>query len=150
MRVISVNERFTECSFAAQFLSTYEVHAHPLARPRPLMQQCPNAAGEPTVGETVNVHLATQLATGGGTHMQPALPDIGVLALVPERWGGMWLSRHQISTRLSRYFNVVWHNPPYEWREWQRPVTQCDSTPPPADGFAVYDPEPWLPRFPRS
>jgi glycosyltransferase involved in cell wall biosynthesis len=82
-------------------------------------------------------------------YRQPALPDIGVLALVPERWGGTWLSRHQIFTRLSRYFNVVWHNPPYEWRQLQRPATHRDPTLPPTDGFAVYDPEPWLPRFYR-
>jgi glycosyltransferase involved in cell wall biosynthesis len=100
-------------------------------------------------GEIVHADLATRLATGVGMHPLPALPDIGVLALVPERWGGTWLSRHQILTRLSRYFNVVWHNPPYEWRQWPRPLAQKDPTPPPADGFAVYDPEPWLPRFYR-
>jgi len=93
-------------------------------------------------GQIVHADLATRLATGIGTHPQPALPDIGVLALVPERWGGTWLSRHQILTRPLRYFNVVWHNPPYEWRQWPRPLAQKDPTPPPADGFAVYDPEP--------
>jgi len=97
----------------------------------------------------MNVDLATQLATGIGIYPRPALPDIGVQALVPERWGGTWLSRHQISTWPSRYFNAVWHDPPYEWREWQRPLTHREPTLPPADSFAAYNPEPWLPRFYR-
>lgn len=83
---------------------------------------------------------------------RPLFGDVGVLALVPERWGGMWLSRHQILTRLARYFHVVWQNPARPWRDTLRPavVTNPDPTPPPARGFAVYDPEPWLPLFYRS
>ena len=46
----------------------------------------------------------------------PAYPDIGVIGVVPERWGGMWLSRQQILTRLTRYFHVVWVDPPLSWR----------------------------------
>jgi len=83
---------------------------------------------------------------------RPLFGDVGVLALVPERWGGMWLSRHQILTRLARYFHVVWQNPARPWRETLRPVVIAnpDPTPPPPRGFAVYDPEPWLPMFYRS
>jgi glycosyltransferase involved in cell wall biosynthesis len=83
------------------------------------------------------------------TQSGPALGDVGVLALVPERWGGMWLSRHQILTRLSKYFHVVWHNPPQSWRAAPRPMTHADPTPPPASGFSVYAPESWLPKFYR-
>ena len=82
----------------------------------------------------------------------PALGDIGVIALVPERWGGMWLSRHQILTRLSRYFHVVWHNPARSWhRSWKpvAPLSHADPTPPPAVGFTVYEHEPWLAKFDR-
>lgn len=78
----------------------------------------------------------------------PALADIGVLAMVPERWGGMWLSRHQVLTRLSRYFHVVWHNPPRSWRKPPRPI-HADPTPPPSAGFDIYAHELWLPKFYR-
>jgi glycosyltransferase involved in cell wall biosynthesis len=79
----------------------------------------------------------------------PALADIGVIALVPERWGGMWLSRHQVLTRMSRYFHVVWHNPARSWRKRRVILKHADPTPPPASGFTVYDHEAWLPRFYR-
>jgi glycosyltransferase involved in cell wall biosynthesis len=78
---------------------------------------------------------------------QPALADIGVVALAPERWGGMWLSRHQVLTRLSRYFHVVWYNPPRSWRGKSRTISHADPTPPPATGFQIYDNEAWLPKF---
>jgi glycosyltransferase involved in cell wall biosynthesis len=82
----------------------------------------------------------------------PLLGDVGVIALVPERWGGMWLSRHQILTRLSRYFHVVWHNPARPWRQalTTPAIANPDPTPPPARGFTVYDPEPWYPLLYRS
>jgi len=61
----------------------------------------------------------------------------------------MWLSRHQVLTRLARYFHVVWYNPPLPWRHERRPLTHADPTPPPASGFTVYNPEAWLPKFYR-
>jgi glycosyltransferase involved in cell wall biosynthesis len=82
----------------------------------------------------------------------PALSDVGVIALVPERWGGMWLSRHQILTRLSRYFHVVWHNPPRSWQKsWAPapPLSHSYPTPPPSSGFTVYSHPAWLPKFDR-
>jgi glycosyltransferase involved in cell wall biosynthesis len=93
-------------------------------------------------------HSDARARTGPG----PALPDVGVIALVPERWGGMWLSRHQVLTRLAAYFHVLWHNPARPWQQsWRAaPVlTHADPTPPPAAGFTVYQPEPWLPRLYR-
>jgi glycosyltransferase involved in cell wall biosynthesis len=97
----------------------------------------------------VNVGLATESSVTGRTSAGPALADVGVVAFVPERWGGMWLSRHQVLTRLSQYFHVVWHNPPQSWRQPPRPITHSDPTAPPASGFTVYDPEAWLPKFYR-
>jgi len=48
----------------------------------------------------------------------PYVSDIGIIAFVPEAWGGAWMSRHQVLTRLSKYFNVVWFNPVTSgWRE---------------------------------
>ena len=95
----------------------------------------------------MNVDLALKATVDPSTLDRPALDDIGVLALVPERWGGMWLSRHQVLTRLARYFHVVWYNPPRSWRKLTHPVVSTDPTPPPANGFEIYDHEPWLPKF---
>ena len=51
----------------------------------------------------------------------PYLADIGVLTLVPCEWESFWLSRHQILTRLAKYFHVVWCTPAPWWREaWLR------------------------------
>jgi glycosyltransferase involved in cell wall biosynthesis len=79
------------------------------------------------------------------------LPEVGLLALVPEAWGGMWLSRHQLLTRLTRYFNVLWCNPPRHWRDaWSGlRVTErnADPTRPPSHGFTIYDHAAWYPRF---
>ena len=95
----------------------------------------------------MNVDLALEPTVDTSALGGPALDDIGVLALVPERWGGMWLSRHQVLTRLARYFHVVWYNPPRSWRKLSQPVVPTDATPPPAHGFEIYDHEPWLPKF---
>jgi glycosyltransferase involved in cell wall biosynthesis len=80
----------------------------------------------------------------------PALPEIGVIAVVAERWGGIWLSRHQILTRLARYCHVVWYNPPRPLRSvLNAPAARVDPTPPPGTGFDVYDHGWWLPKFYR-
>jgi glycosyltransferase involved in cell wall biosynthesis len=88
--------------------------------------------------------------------LPPHLCDVGVLALVPERWGGAWLSRQQVLTRLAQYFHVVWVEPAYGWRRlWLHSALRTHSvnhddiaTP----GFAIYRPEIWLPSlgWPRS
>lgn len=89
------------------------------------------------------VHLA-----GGGA---PRVPEVGILAFVPERWGGVWMPRHQVCTRLARWFPVVWVNPAPEWRQaLNRPPAATDgAVPRGCAGFRVYEPEPWLPRMHR-
>jgi len=81
---------------------------------------------------------------------QPLFPDTGIMGMVAERWGGMWLSRQQILTRLSRYFHVVWFDPPVGWRKlWtgaEGTRVAEDSTPVPETGFSVYRQSRWLPR----
>jgi len=47
----------------------------------------------------------------------PCMPDVGITAIVPDEWGGPWESRHQVLTRLAKYFNVVWVNPVGWWNE---------------------------------
>ena len=76
------------------------------------------------------------------------LPDVGVIALVPDVWGGVWQPRHQVLTRLARYFHVVWCDQPRGWRyvltadaRRGRPI-DVDSQP---TGFTVYRPPRWLP-----
>ena len=64
------------------------------------------------------------------------------------------MARHQVLTRLARYFHVVWMDPPREWRDWwlrgarQPPVAQTNDMTVP--GFAVYRPGRWLPLLYHS
>jgi glycosyltransferase involved in cell wall biosynthesis len=78
------------------------------------------------------------------------LPDIGILALVPDTWSMVWQVRHQILTRLARYFHVVWANPALDWRarlnEIGQPYEPYPACPP---GFRVYTAEAWLPKLYR-
>jgi glycosyltransferase involved in cell wall biosynthesis len=83
----------------------------------------------------------------------PPLGDVGVISLVPDVWGGPWQPRHQILTRLSRYFNVVWCDAPWYWRKsWRRYRARrrrsaIGSAMVP--GLTLYHPEPWLPAIGR-
>jgi glycosyltransferase involved in cell wall biosynthesis len=80
----------------------------------------------------------------------PYLHDVGVVALVPDRWGGHWQLRHQILTRLARYVHVVWCDPPRGWREtWRGGVSSTPENGPLAPNFHVYRPGKALPRFYR-
>jgi glycosyltransferase involved in cell wall biosynthesis len=81
----------------------------------------------------------------------PLMADVGVISLVPNAWGGPWQPRQQILMRLSRYFNVVWCNPPWYWRKpmrHRRPrhrrIDYGSSTTP---GLTIYQPESWLPAI---
>ena len=83
----------------------------------------------------------------------PLFPDIGVIAFVPEEWGGPWMSRHQVLTRLSQYFHVVWAEPARGWRELGlgggKPVDRSHRPEVFPQGFVLYQPEKWLPQFGR-
>jgi len=61
----------------------------------------------------------------------PYLPDVGVIGLMSEDWGGIWQPRHHVLTRLARYFNVVWFGPRLGWRNGWRNSWRCTS---PSDG----------------
>ncbi|MGH7718498.1 MAG: glycosyltransferase [Gemmatimonadaceae bacterium] len=80
----------------------------------------------------------------------PLMPDVGVIALVQDRWSDLWQPRHHVLTRLGAYFHVVWVNPAPEWRDTlagrRPPSARPDGMPP---GFSIYEPEPWLPVFHR-
>ena len=83
----------------------------------------------------------------------PLFPDIGVVAFVPEAWGGAWLSRHQVLTRLSEYFHVVWAEPAGGWREFgvggKRSIDRFHRPKELPQGFVLYQPERWLPQLGR-
>jgi glycosyltransferase involved in cell wall biosynthesis len=53
----------------------------------------------------------------------PLLPEVGIVALVPDPWNLVWQLRQQILVRLARYFYVVWVDPPRHWRWWDRAET---------------------------
>lgn len=82
------------------------------------------------------------------SHPQPLCPEVGVIALVPDRWTPRWQPRHFVLSRLAAYFNVVWINYPHHLRgifsAWWRNRAQADDPATPA-GMQVYRPEFWLP-----
>jgi len=84
---------------------------------------------------------------------RPLFPDIGVIAFVPEEWGGPWMSRHQVLTRLSKYFHVLWAEPARGWRELGlgggKPVDRSHRPGVFPQGFVLHQPEKWLPEFGR-
>ena len=43
-------------------------------------------------------------------------PTLGIVAMVPDIWGGPWMPRHHILTRLAREYPVVWVEPPSGWQ----------------------------------
>lgn len=89
----------------------------------------------------------------GSLPQAPYFPEIGVLALVANRWGDPWQSRQQILTRLARFFNIVWVDPPRGWRElWlnaPHQVGEFDPAETDITNFRVYRPGRWLPQLYR-
>ena len=83
----------------------------------------------------------------------PLFPDVGVVNLLAERWGGPWRSRHQILTRLSKFFNIVWSNPAPLVRKsllsFSAGGPQIKSQMEGGGGISFYHPEWWLPTIGR-
>lgn len=79
----------------------------------------------------------------------PYFADVGVIAIVPDVWGGPWQPRHHILTRLATYFHVIWVNPARSWQDlwmhWKVKDRCADSDGVPESGFTIYEPERWLP-----
>ncbi|MEJ7809945.1 MAG: glycosyltransferase [Gemmatimonadaceae bacterium] len=88
----------------------------------------------------------------------PELPDVGVLALVPDQWSPQWQPRHHVMSRLARYFHVVWLNPASHWRDTVRQLAhgrlrrpdQDGPETPRTGGFQPYDSPRWLPTLHRQ
>jgi Glycosyl transferases group 1 len=83
----------------------------------------------------------------------PALGDIGLISLDYHRWEAPWQSIHHLLSGISRYFHVVWCNPPWSWRSlgqrdtpaWDPRIFGGSVTP----ALTVYEPEKWLPAIGR-
>jgi glycosyltransferase involved in cell wall biosynthesis len=76
------------------------------------------------------------------------MDDVGVIALVPDNWHGLWMPRHHVLSRLARHFEVVWMEPARPWRDyWLRPTQKKHATAEPAiPGFTHYEPGRWRPE----
>ena len=70
----------------------------------------------------------------------PLIPDVGVIALVPDRWDDCWQTRHYVLARLARYFHVVWCNPEPGNGQVQSSAGKHGAAPP---GLIVHDPPRW-------
>ncbi|SRR5579884_375179 len=79
----------------------------------------------------------------------PIFPEVGVIGLVPDQWTGTWQPRHQVLSRLSGYFHVVWVNPALGWRDLWLGDGKGDRTNdgPVRPGFSVYQHGRFLPRL---
>jgi glycosyltransferase involved in cell wall biosynthesis len=80
---------------------------------------------------------------------QPLLPEVGVLAFVPDQWNLQWQVRHQVLTRLAHYFWVVWMNPPEQLQHslrLGRLRSRFEKGPVREKGFIVHNPSLFLPQ----
>lgn len=83
----------------------------------------------------------------------PRYADIGIITLAPDKWGDLWMGRHQIAARLTEHFHGVWMNPPHHWRHTGRRFfdrSETVSQPHGTRNLLVYQPEAWLPRISRD
>jgi glycosyltransferase involved in cell wall biosynthesis len=72
--------------------------------------------------------------------------------MVPDSWGrSHWQPRHQVLTRLARFFHVVWVDQAENWRELRfLPGRGLPPVAPPSNAaFAVYHPSRFLPALYR-
>jgi glycosyltransferase involved in cell wall biosynthesis len=99
---------------------------------------------------TTAVRTPPAVEAGGATARLPLLSRVGIVALVDKPWSTRRGTEHQILSRLSRYFHVVWVNPAQNWRTAisRRPWSLGGTTRPlPTAAFALYEPEIWLPQI---
>ena len=87
-------------------------------------------------------------------NIQPLIPEVGVIALVPDTWGGPWQPRHQVLTRLANYFQVAWVNPSLGWRRlwFEKEKAKTNLSQPLISNFfhfSIYPQELWFPKLYR-
>src|SRR6266480_2787126 len=103
------------------------------------------------MADIVSQHIVRAIELG--SQSAPLFPEIGVIAFVPEEWDSVWRSRHQILTRLSQYFHVVWAEPAMGWKElWfgvGKKVGRSHNQEVLPKGFVLYQSGRWLPKLYR-
>jgi glycosyltransferase involved in cell wall biosynthesis len=103
-----------------------------------------------TEAEPLSVERAALVSTAS-TGPSPLMPQVGVLALVPDVWHWRWQPRHHVMSRLARYFTVVWMNPAEPWQDSLRLRNlfgrKSEQTPLENKSFVVHNSSPFLPRF---
>lgn len=84
---------------------------------------------------------------------KPSKGRVGVIALVPDRWNGVWMPRHHVVGRLARHFDVVWVEPAEGWRQYWLPgaarVKAMQSIRPEDFGLTLFNPGRWAPELYR-
>jgi glycosyltransferase involved in cell wall biosynthesis len=108
-----------------------------------------DVTAETSIG-AVDEKMAGLSGPGSG---RPVWDEVGVIALVPDYWEPKWQPRHQVLSRLARYFHVVWVDYPPGWRKSlsarRMRRAAAKNAPPPPPNFEVYEPELFLPRVGR-
>ena len=83
----------------------------------------------------------------------PRSPAVGIVSFVPDTWGGVWQLRHQILTRLSRYYPVLWVDPARDWRaSFQQETRRERFARPQAESYPAFSLMPhdrWMPKVYR-
>lgn len=82
----------------------------------------------------------------------PLFREVGIIALVPDRWGPCWQARHHIATRLAKFFHVAWIDRPPSWQEslrwFVRPPKLSEASTVP-ENFSVHQASAWFPEVGR-
>lgn len=76
--------------------------------------------------------------------------SVGIIALVPDRWGDMWQVRHHLLSRIAQRCTVAWMNPAHHWRaipRRRRDTAPAGTEAPPDARLRVCEAPLWLPRF---
>jgi hypothetical protein len=76
------------------------------------------------------------------------MSSVGIIALVPDRWGDMWQARHHLLSRIAQQCHVAWMNPAHHWRSIFRTTSDADPAEAPGEArLRICDAPLWLPRF---
>jgi glycosyltransferase involved in cell wall biosynthesis len=76
--------------------------------------------------------------------------SLGIIALVPDKWGAMWQARHHLLSRVAEQCHVAWMNPSHHWRSIVRrrgAASASDHSIPEGTRLRICDAPLWLPRF---
>jgi glycosyltransferase involved in cell wall biosynthesis len=110
-----------------------------------------NSASVPGEQAVADASTAIAVLDNALSAAREAAPRTGVIFLVPDRWRGIWMPRHQVAHRLGRHFEVVWIEAARPWRDYWHPTRHREvviqDVPTDLPGCTVYDPGRWLPEL---